>query len=129
MLSFYNLLIIFLIITFLHKSISLIILFNMPLDKVRLFFNIVEPTFLTFFLLYYNLNLYLKIILVLLYLAPLRYWLLEQDIIYHFVNENEHNKKIIQAIKTSTGIPINILDWLFMVGSLYYIFEPSTFNE
>jgi hypothetical protein len=101
----------------------------MPLDKVRLFFNIVEPTFLTFFLLYYNLNLYLKIILVLLYLAPLRYWLLEQDIIYHFVNENEHNKKIIQAIKTSTGIPINILDWLFMVGSLYYIFEPSTFNE
>jgi hypothetical protein len=126
MLSFYNLLIIFLIITFVHKTVALVILLNIPLYNVRLFFNIVEPLFLLCFLLFYNLNVYIKTILLLLFIAPLRYWLLEEDKIYYFVNNNDYNNKIINSVKIYSGIPINILDWIFIVGSLYYIFMPSS---
>lgn len=117
--NLYKYLILFLVLVFIHKSITLTILFNTDPNYVRRFFNILEPILLLFLLFYYDLNTYLRLILVFLFISPLRYWLIEKRYIYNFINKNPRNERILDAIDNYSYLIIGTV-WLFLFCSLVY---------
>lgn len=120
MLSFYSLFILFIIILFLHKTITVIALLNLY-DEFRFYLNIIEPLFIVYFLYKYNLNKYLKFSLFLILLVILRYWLFNQKLIYYFINKNNYNIKLVDEIDRKSVIPMDAFVWVFMGFSLVYI--------
>lgn len=118
----YKAFIVFLILMLFHKTISLTQLLNIPIYDVRYFFNILEPICILLFLIFFKLNRTLILILLLLLVAPLRYWIFDQDLIYYFVNKNPRNDKTIHFFKNEFAYIVKI-DWIFAVIGLYIVFK------
>ena len=104
----YNLLIIFIIFVLIHKIIALTILLSISVVKLRYVFNILEPIFIIYFLTFFNLNNYIKTLLLLFLLAPINYWLCDKGIIYSIIDNNPQNNKIVKNISFYGDLAINI---------------------
>jgi hypothetical protein len=118
----YNLLIIFIIFVLIHKIIALTILLSISVVKLRYVFNILEPIFIIYFLTFFNLNNYIKTLLLLFLLAPINYWLCDKGIIYSIIDNNPQNNKIVKNISFYGDLAINICVVSYVIFFIKNIF-------
>ena len=120
--SVYFFLIIFSIFVLIHKIVALIILFNAPLKSIRYYLNIIEPLVTLYFLLFFKLNTYLRNILLIFLIAPLKYWIGDRGLIYYVVNNNPSNNKVIDDFNLYGDIVINIFVTIYIIYALFVLF-------
>jgi len=132
----YILLIGFIIFLFVKKVLAVIVETKFPdyrnlknaspqwkkLVNLRRLFNVISIVILSYFLIKYKFNRYIKIILSLLLLISIKYFIVDERLVYYFVNDNAENNKIIDLIDDKFDFYIDIVCLLFAVHALNSIF-------
>jgi hypothetical protein len=132
----YILLIGFIIFLFVKKVLAVIVETKFPdyrnlksaspqwkkLVNLRRLFNVISIVILSYFLIKYKFNRYIKIILSLLLLISIKYFIVDERLVYYFVNDNAENNKIINLIDDKFDFYIDIVCLLFAVHALNSIF-------
>jgi hypothetical protein len=130
-------LIIFIIFIFIHKLVALIIELKYPtyqdinksesfyktLIKIRYVFNIIEVICIFYFFIFFDLNAYLKVLLLLFLSLPIKYFLFDERLIYKFVKNNDTNKKWINIIDIYDDRILNMFIGLYAIYAIIYIFK------
>ena len=119
--DFFTMFILFLVVELVHKTIAVLDEFGVPKEITRYHFNVFEVVAIMGFLMYYKLNPFLKSLLLILLIAPVRYFLFNQNYIYYFINKNDSNNKIVNVFG-SLGKQVNIMDITIILFALAYIF-------
>ena len=119
--DFFTMFILFLVVELVHKTIAVLDEFGVPKEITRYHFNVFEVVAILGFLTFYKLNPFLKSLLLILLIAPVRYFLFNQNFIYYFINKNDSNNKIVNVFG-SLGKQVNIMDITIILFALAYIF-------
>ena len=119
--DFFTMFILFLVVELVHKTIAVLDEFGVPKEITRYHFNVFEVVAILGFLTFYKLNPFLKSLLLILLIAPVRYFLFNQNYIYYFINKNDSNNKIVNVF-SSLGKQVNIMDITIILFALAYIF-------
>ena len=119
--DFFTMFILFLVVELVHKTIAVLDEFGVPKEITRYHFNVFEVVAILGFLTFYKLNPFLKSLLLILLIAPVRYFLFNQNYIYYFINKNDSNNKIVNVFG-SLGKQVNIMDITIILFALAYIF-------
>jgi hypothetical protein len=134
--SSYILLIVFIVFLFFKKILAIIIEVKVPnykylnnapplwknLVNLRRIFNAVDIIAISYFLINYKLNKYIRIIFALLLLISLKYFIIDERLIYNFIEDNAENNLITDAIIEKGDLYIDIFSLVFAIYALDRIF-------
>jgi hypothetical protein len=132
----YYVLIFFVVFLFIKKIIDLIIEAKFPtykdvkksssfwqnLVKLDSFLQIVSAIFVIYFLMFFNLNYFIKIIFIIILLQSINYFLVEYRYIFLFIDDNNNNQKIIDLVDIYTDGSSNLIISVFALFALVKIF-------
>jgi len=132
----YILIISFVLFLFVKKTLAIIVeekypnyrnLNNAPplwkkLVNLRRVFNVISIVVLSYFLLNYKFNRYVRGIFSLLLLISVKYFIIDERLIYYFVESNDENNRIINLIDDKFDFYIDLLCLLFAAHALNSIF-------
>jgi hypothetical protein len=134
--SSYLLLIGFIIFLFFKKLLAVVVEAKVPnykdlknapplwkkLVNFRRVLNIVSIIALSYFLLNFKLSKYIRIIFVLLLFISFKYFIIDERLIYKFIDDNADNNLIINLIDEQGDLFIDIFCLVFAVYALNSIF-------
>jgi hypothetical protein len=92
------------------------------LVNLRRIFNIIDIIAISYFLFNYKLNKYIRIIFALLLLISLKYFIIDERLIYNFIEDNAENNLITDAIIKKGDLYIDIFSLVFAIYALDRIF-------
>jgi hypothetical protein len=132
----YYTLIFFVVFLFFKKIIDLVVEAKFPtynnvknsssfwqnLVKLESFLEIVSSIFVIYFLMFFNLNRFIKIIFILILLHSIKYFLIEDRYIFLFIDDNNNNQKIIDFIDIYMDGSNNVIISMFALYALVKIF-------
>jgi hypothetical protein len=132
----YYTLIFFVVFLFFKKIIDLVVEAKFPtynnvknsssfwqnLVKLESFLEIVSSIFVIYFLMFFNLNHFIKIIFILILLHSIKYFLIEDRYIFLFIDDNNNNQKIIDFIDIYMDGSNNVIISMFALYALVKIF-------
>ena len=84
--------------------------------------NIISIIALSYFLLHFKLSKYIRIIFVLLLFISFKYFIIDERLIYKFIDDNADNNLIINLIDEQGDLFIDIFCLVFAVYALNSIF-------
>jgi hypothetical protein len=129
-------LIVFILFLFVKKLLAVIVETKYPdyrnlknatplwkkLVDLRRVFNVISIVTLSYFLINYKFNRYIKVILALLLLISIKYFIIDERLIYYFVEDNAENNKVVYLIDDKVDFYLDIICLLFAVHALNSIF-------
>lgn len=132
----YYMLIFFVVFLLIKKIIDLVVEAKFPtyknvkkaspfwqnLVKIDTFLEIVSDIFVVYFLLFFNLNYYIKIIFMIMLIDSFSLFLIEYRYIYLFIDKNETNEKMVHLIDVYFDGSTNLLVSAFALFALVKIF-------
>jgi len=132
----YYMLIFFVVFLFIKKIIDLVVEAKFPtyknvknsssfwqnLVKLESVLEIVSSIFVIYFLMFFNLNYFIKIIFILILLHSIKYFLIEDRYIFLFIDDNNNNQKIIDFIDIYMDGSNNVIISVFALFALVKIF-------
>ena len=132
----YNSLILFVIFILIKKLVSLAVEIKLPtykdlnktstfwqnLVKLRTFLTVITFIWSCYFLLNYNLNFYIKIIFFIIAIHSILYFLVDERLIYLFLNKSEKIKKTVYILDTYGDSIENLVVAIFSFYVLIKIF-------
>ena len=132
----YYMLIFFVVFLFFKKIIDLVVEAKFPtfediqksspfwqnLVKLESFLEIVSSIFVIYFLMFFNLNHFIKIIFIIILLHSIKFFLIEERYIFLFVDDSNNNKKIIDFIDVYMDGASNVIISMFALFALIKIF-------
>ena len=132
----YYMLIFFVVFTFIKKIVDLVVEAKFPtyndvkksssfwqnLVKLDSFLQIVSAIFVIYFLMFFNLNYFIKIIFIIILLQSIKYFLVEDRYIFLFIDNNNNNQKIIDLVDIYTDGASNLIISVFALYALVKIF-------
>jgi hypothetical protein len=132
----YYMLIFFVVFIFIKKIVDLVVEAKFPtyndvkksssfwqnLVKLDSFLQIVSAIFVIYFLMFFNLNYFIKIIFIIILLQSIKYFLVEDRYIFLFIDNNNNNKKIIDLVDIYTDGASNLIISVFALYALVKIF-------
>ena len=132
----YDSLILFVIFIFIKKLVSLAVEIKLPtykdlnktstfwhnLVKLRTFFEIITFIWSSYFLLNYNLNFYIRIIFFIISIHSILYFLVDERLIYLFLNKSEKIKETVYLLDTYGDSIENLIVAMFAFYVLVTIF-------
>ena len=132
----YYVLIFFVVFLFIKKIIDLIVEAKFPtyrnvhksspfwqnLVKIDTFLEIVSDIFVVYFLLFFNLNYYIKIIFIIMLIDSFSLFLIEYRYIFLFIDKNAANEEIVNLIDVYFDGSTNLLVSAFALFALVKIF-------
>jgi hypothetical protein len=132
----YYTLIFFVVFLFFKKIIDLVVEAKFPtynniknsssfwqnLVKLESFLEIISSIFVIYFLMFFNLNYFIKIIFILILLHSIKYFLIEDRYIFLFIDDNNNNQKIIDFIDIYMDGSNNVIISMFALYALVKIF-------
>jgi hypothetical protein len=134
--SSYILLIAFIVFLFFKKILAIVIEVKVPnykylknapplwknLVNLRRLFNVIDIIAISYFLFNYKLNKYIRIIFALLLLISLKYFIIDERLIYNFIEDNAENNLITDQIIKKGDLYIDIFSLVFAIYALDRIF-------
>ena len=132
----YYMLIFFVIFIFIKKIVDLVVEAKFPtyndvkksssfwqnLVNLDSFLQIVSAIFVIYFLMFFNLNYFIKIIFIIILLQSIKYFLVEDRYIFLFIDNNNNNQKIIDLVDIYTDGSSNLIISVFALFALVKIF-------
>jgi hypothetical protein len=132
----YYMLIFFIVFLFFKKIIDLVVEAKFPtfegvknsssfwqnLVKLESVLEIVSSIFVIYFLMFFNLNHFIKIIFIIILLHSIKYFLIEERYVFLFVDDSNNNKKIIDFIDIYLDGASNVIISMFALFALVKIF-------
>jgi hypothetical protein len=132
----YYMLIFFVVFIFIKKIVDLVVEAKFPtyndvkksssfwqnLVKLDSFLQIVSAIFVIYFLMFFNLNYFIKIIFIIILLQSIKYFLVEDRYIFLFIDNNNNNQKIIDLVDIYTDGASNLIISVFALYALVKIF-------
>ena len=132
----YYMLIFFVVFIFIKKIVDLVVEAKFPtyndvkksssfwqnLVKLDSFLQIVSAIFVIYFLMFFNLNYFIKIIFIIMLLQSIKYFLVEDRYIFLFIDNNNNNQKIIDLVDIYTDGASNLIISVFALYALVKIF-------
>jgi hypothetical protein len=132
----YYMLIFFIVFLFFKKIIDLVVEAKFPtfegvknsssfwqnLVKLENVLEIVSSIFVIYFLMFFNLNHFIKIIFIIILLHSIKYFLIEERYVFLFVDDSNNNKKIIDFIDIYLDGASNVIISMFALFALVKIF-------
>jgi hypothetical protein len=132
----YYMLIFFVVFLFFKKIIDLVVEAKFPtyegvknsssfwqnLVKLESVLEIVSSIFVIYFLMFFNLNHFIKIIFIIILLHSIKYFLIEERYVFLFVDDSNNNKKIIDFIDIYLDGASNVIISMFALFALVKIF-------
>jgi hypothetical protein len=132
----YYTLIFFVVFLFFKKIIDLVVEAKFPtyegvknsssfwqnLVKLESVLEIVSSIFVIYFLMFFNLNHFIKIIFIIILLHSIKYFLIEERYVFLFVDDSNNNKKIIDFIDIYLDGASNVIISMFALFALVKIF-------
>ena len=132
----YYMLIFFVVFIFIKKIVDLVVEAKFPtyndvkksssfwqnLVKLDSFLQIVSAIFVIYFLMFFNLNYFIKIIFIIILLQSIKYFLVEDRYIFLFIDNNNNNQKIIDLVDIYTDGASNLIISMFALYALVKIF-------
>ena len=132
----YYMLIFFVIFIFIKKIVDLVVEAKFPtyndvkksssfwqnLVNLDSFLQIVSAIFVIYFLMFFNLNYFIKIIFIIILLQSIKYFLVEDRYIFLFIDNNNNNQKIIDLVDIYTDGASNLIISVFALFALVKIF-------
>ena len=132
----YYMLIFFIVFLFFKKIIDLVVEAKFPtfegvknsssfwqnLVKLESVLEIVSSIFVIYFLMFFNLNHFIKIIFIIILLHSIKYFLIEERYVFLFVDDSNNNKKIIYFIDIYLDGASNVIISMFALFALVKIF-------
>jgi hypothetical protein len=86
------------------------------------FLQIISAIFVIYFLMFFNLNYFIKIIFIIILLQSIKYFLVEDRYIFLFIDNNNNNQKIIDLVDIYTDGLSNLIISVFALYALVKIF-------
>jgi hypothetical protein len=132
----YYMLIFFVVFTFIKKIVDLVVEAKFPtyndvkksssfwqnLVKLDSFLQIVSAIFVIYFLMFFNLNYFIKIIFIIILLHSIKYFLVEDRYIFLFIDDSNSNQKIIDLVDIYSDGLSNLIISVFALFALVKIF-------
>ena len=132
----YYMLIFFVIFIFIKKIVDLVVEAKFPtyndvkksssfwqnLVNLDSFLQIVSAIFVIYFLMFFNLNYFIKIIFIIILLQSIKYFLVEDRYIFLLIDDNNNNQKIIDLVDIYTDGASNLIISVFALFALVKIF-------
>ena len=132
----YYMLIFFVVFIFIKKIVDLVVEAKFPtyndvkksssfwqnLVKLDSFLQIVSDIFVIYFLMFFNLNYFIKIIFIIILLQSIKYFLVEDRYIFLLIDDNNNNQKIIDLVDIYTDGSSNLIISVFALFALVKIF-------
>jgi hypothetical protein len=132
----YYMLIFFVVFNFIKKIVDLVVEAKFPTYKdvkksssfwqnlvnFDSFLQIISAIFVIYFLMFFNLNYFIKIIFILILLHSIKYFLIEDRYIFLFIDDNNNNQKIIDFIDIYMDGSNNVIISMFALYALVKIF-------
>lgn len=127
----YILLIVFILFLFVKKLLAVIVETKYPdyrnlknatlwkkLVDLRRVFNVISIVTLSYFLINYKFNKYIIIILSLLLLISVKYFVIDERIIFYFIEDNAENDKVVYLIHDKLDFYLDIICLWFAINVL-----------
>ena len=89
---------------------------------LRRVLNFISVVALSYFLIKYKFNKYIKIILSLLLLNSVKYFIIDERLIYYFIEDNAENNKVVYLIDDNGDFYLDIISLSFAIYALNRIF-------
>jgi hypothetical protein len=132
----YYMLIFFVVFIFIKKIVDLVVEAKFPtyndvkksssfwqnLVNFDSFLQIISAIFVIYFLMFFNLNYFIKIIFIIILLQSIKYFLVEDRYIFLFIDNNNNNQKIIDLVDIYTDGLSNLIISVFALYALVKIF-------
>jgi hypothetical protein len=132
----YILLIVFILFLFVKKLLAVIVETKYPdyrnlknatplwkkLVDLRRVFNVISIVTLSYFLINYKFNRYIKVILSLLLLISVKYFVIDERIIFYFIEDNAENNRVVYLIDDKLDFYLDIICLWFAINVFNRIF-------